>query len=487
MAIRAAAYILGWFFTLLTIGHIFPILIALWSGDYETLIGLVESALILSFLAGAVLLSFRTIRIDHNRKTTLSFLLSLYIIGPVGAGLPFLTTGVTDSLWVAYFEGVSALTTTGASALGAQDTLPTAILAWRILTEWLGGLSFLLVAALLLPLFGVGGASYVAVNLPHGEGETLLARLRSAFQRLGQTYVSITIAFAIGLWISGLPFLDGLTLAMTALATGGYTMQNAGLGAFNNGLAEALIASAMITGALNLTLVRGAARGQAQALFQDQEIRTFIKLLFIATLLMLLLSMGRLFQSDNGFGPYIWNQIFLTISTLTTSGLTSAYTDLPHLSIVILLLALCTMGGSVISTTGGIKALRLHLLSRYATKELARLAHPHGVLSVNYRFSRITSGEMLSTWSLFIGMIVFATFGALMFAAFKLPFMTAVTASIAMLTGTGPLIELVDSSFTGFSTAETAILQNAIILMIMGRMEILLFLVPLFRLLNKKR
>ena len=84
-------------------------------------------------------------------------------------------------------------------------------------------------------------------------------------------------------------------------------------------------------------------------------------------------------------------------------------------------------------------------------------------------------------------MIVIATIGALIFAAFKLPFMTAVGSALALLTGTGPLIGVLDGQFTGFSQAETGVLQNAILLMIVGRMEVLLFLVPLFRLLNKKR
>jgi len=487
MAIRAAAYILGWFFTILTVGHIFPMLIALWGREYEALIGLSESALILAFISGAVLLSFRSIKIVHNRKTTLSFLLSLFIIGPIGAGLPFLTTGVTNSFWVAYFEGVSGLTTTGVSALVSQDQIPTALLIWRIFIEWLGGLSILLIAALLIPLFGVGGASYVMVNLPHGEGETLTDRLRSAFQRLGQTYASITAAFAIGLWILGLPFLDGLTLAMSAIATGGYTLHAAGLDVFNNGLAEGLIAAAMITGALNFTLVRGAARGRAHSLFQDQEIKTFTKVLVIATVFMLVLSAPKAFDGSNQIGPYIWNQVFLAISTLTTSGLTSAHTMPVSLSIIILLFALCIIGGSVVSTTGGIKTLRLHLLSRYATKELARLAHPHGVLSVKYRSSRITSEEMLSTWSLFIGLIVFATFGALMFAAFKIPFISAVGTAVAMLSSTGPLVGLVDSNFMSFHQAETGVLLSAVLLMIIGKLEVLLFLVPFFRLLNNKR
>ncbi|MGD8326444.1 MAG: potassium transporter TrkG [Sphingomonadales bacterium] len=487
MALRAAAYIIGWFFAILSLGHALPFMVALSHGEYEAILGFSESFLILGFISGILLLSFRTSQLVHNRKVTLTVLISFMLIGPMGAGLPFLTLGLQDSLWAAYFEGVSGLTTNGASALGSQDTLAVSIRVWRIMIEWIGGLSLLVMAAVILPLFGIGGASYVAINLPHGEGESLLDRLRSSFHRLGQTYASITLAFAVGLWISGLPFLDGLTFSMTAISTGGYTLRADGLTAFNNAFAEALIAAALITGALNLTLIRGAARGRVTALYEDQETRTFLKVVLFATLLLIIFSFFGASYSEYGYGSHLWNQIFLGLSILTTSGISSAYTESVNLDTLILLFGLSVLGGSMISTTGGIKMMRFHLLARFADKELARLAHPHGVLSVQYRFSRVSTKDILGVWSLFMGFIILAAIGSFMFAAYKLPFITSIGGSIAMLSGTGPFINIADPDFVGFAQMDTGALVGAVALMIAGRMEILLLLVPLFRVLNKKR
>ncbi len=55
-------------------------------------------------------------------------------------------------------EGISGITTTGASVLSDIDFLPKSILYYRAQLNFLGGLGIIVLAIAILPLLGVGGA-----------------------------------------------------------------------------------------------------------------------------------------------------------------------------------------------------------------------------------------------------------------------------------------------------------------------------------------
>ena len=81
---------------------------------------------------------------------------------PVFAALPLMVyfhgAGQPLSFTKAYFEAMSALTTTGSTVLVGLDTLPGSINLWRCFLQWLGGMGILVLAVAILPLLGVGGS-----------------------------------------------------------------------------------------------------------------------------------------------------------------------------------------------------------------------------------------------------------------------------------------------------------------------------------------
>ena len=79
------------------------------------------------------------------------------VLGSVGA-LPFLFAEHPDlSVTDAFFESFSALTTTGATTLVGLDNLPKAILFYRQMLQWFGGMGIIVLAVAILPILGVGG------------------------------------------------------------------------------------------------------------------------------------------------------------------------------------------------------------------------------------------------------------------------------------------------------------------------------------------
>ncbi|MFZ5608630.1 MAG: potassium transporter TrkG [Pseudomonadota bacterium] len=484
MPFAISAYILGWLLALFALGHAVPILVALQFAEGAALQGFVESFAITAFAAGALLLAFRGRAIPDGRRILLICLISVLVATPAAAGLPLLTGGMVSSFIEAYFEGASAITATGASLLGPHDLMTRSGLVWRIMCEWFGGLIVLIAAAVVLPLLGTAAIQFGANALPHGEGAGVMARIRLAFHLLGRAYALLTLGLALALWLADLPFLDGLTLAMTAMATGGFTLRDAGLGHYANPLAELIVLLGLLLGALNLTLVRAAVRGRPALLWHDQETRTFAKTAFIGAAILMTFW---LIEQPGGLAGEagLWSPFFLALSTLATSGLTTGQTVGLPLSIGIILLSLAMLGGSVMSTTGGVKMLRVHLIGRFAGKELARLSHPHGVFPVRLRGRRVDIATMTGVWALLLGSVLLIVFGTLFFAAFKLPFLAALASAVAMLTGAGPLIPLVDPSFAGFGALSAPVLWVSAALMIAGRLEVILAIVPLARLFRR--
>lgn len=60
---------------------------------------------------------------------------------------------VTD----AFFESMSGITTTGATAISGLDDLPYGILMWRAMLHWLGGIGIIVMAVAILPVLRIGG------------------------------------------------------------------------------------------------------------------------------------------------------------------------------------------------------------------------------------------------------------------------------------------------------------------------------------------
>lgn len=103
----------------------------------------------------------------HELKPREGFLIVVLfwtVLGSVGA-LPFLFSERPNlSLTDAFFESFSGLTTTGATTLVGLDSLPKAILFYRQMLQWLGGMGIIVLAVAILPILGVGGCSSIGLK-----------------------------------------------------------------------------------------------------------------------------------------------------------------------------------------------------------------------------------------------------------------------------------------------------------------------------------
>ena len=106
------------------------------------------------------------------------------------ASLPYLFAGgeQLDHPIDAYLEGMSAVTTTGASVVTDYNAFSPTLAMWRQFTQWLGGMGIIILAVAILPRLRVGGRQMMESELPGPEITQLGERIRELLlARTGST------------------------------------------------------------------------------------------------------------------------------------------------------------------------------------------------------------------------------------------------------------------------------------------------------------
>src|SRR6056297_1508815 len=189
---------------------------------YSGLLGLSLVALI------ALAMSNRPVRDTSDLSNLLSLALA-YSALPIFLAVPFYEGLGTTSFLNAYFEMVSAITTTGATLFEKPGRLVDSLHLWRGMVGWLGGLLIWVAASSVLAPLNLGGFEVTSTADP-GQGDTRLDRFERAnsAKRLAQItrtlapiYFGLTLALWLMLVVGGDRPLVAAVHAMSTLATSG--------------------------------------------------------------------------------------------------------------------------------------------------------------------------------------------------------------------------------------------------------------------------
>ena len=152
---KTVFYTLGTLQIILGVFMLIPVIIQLIYNELDS--GFVSASIITVIFGVLFFLS----NLDHNKNidlpqafilTALSWL-SIAIFG----SLPFIFSELNLSFTDAFFESMSGITTTGSTILTDIDSAPKAILLWRAILQWLGGIGIILMAITLMPIMNIGG------------------------------------------------------------------------------------------------------------------------------------------------------------------------------------------------------------------------------------------------------------------------------------------------------------------------------------------
>ncbi len=340
-----------------------------------------------------------------------------------------------------YFESMSGFTTTGATVLTEIEHLTHAILFWRSLTHWLGGMGIVVLAVAILPMLGVGGMQLYRAEVPGPQKDRLTPRITQTAKLLWGVYVLISAVEMLLLWLGGMTWFDALCHTFGTMATGGFSTQNLSIGQYNSVYFDVVIIIFMFLAGTNFSLHYRALRGDFKSYVRDSEFRFYGLTLFLCIGLIV---WNTMFVRVDGqvvfgsFGTALRYAAFQVVSIITTTGYgTFNFEQWPALSQFLLAL-LMFFGGCAGSTGGGMKHIRLLLLIKQGYVEIKRLILPYAVLPIKLG-DRVVPQEVMTNilgfFFLFIG--IFAMVTCIM-AALGLDLISAAAATIATMGNIGP-------------------------------------------------
>ncbi|MGB0906290.1 MAG: TrkH family potassium uptake protein [Maricaulaceae bacterium] len=400
----------------------------------------------------------------ETNSDALAFLLLFWTVLPVLAAIPYYATGSVSHVSTAYFEAVSALTTTGASSLNADD-LPRILHIWRSVLQFFGGVSaatFAVVILAALNLSGTGIHRSMLFTLKKGE---LFERLIGIGRIIVSIYLGLAALCFSLLLLSGTPLFESLCLSLTSVSTGGLTPRSGPLASYVSPFGVTILSCFCLSGAVSIAVLwdfirlRGA--GGRELLWRNAEHRALIAMIGLIIIL------GLAYISPRHAGTLIPEAFFFVSSTGFDYNVIGIEMLPPTL-----LIALALVGGAALSTTGGLKMIRLLLLFRHLTVDLSRLSHPSRVLPVTFRGQVLSDRDFLSIWMYFFGFTLVFGAGIVALGAAGLPYDIAVASAAASLANMGPLLDatLPISSYSDFTLPQQFISS---VIMLFGRVEVL--------------
>lgn len=273
-----------------------------------------------------------------------------YLIVPAISSVPYIILQGMSPI-DAYFESMSGWTGTGLSMILRPEDSSNAVLLWRSVTEWIGGIGviLLMVVILIRP-----GTSTFILYQSEARKEKIHPSIQSTINTIWKLYAGLT-AFGIMLFVvCGMPLWDAINHAMVAIGTGGFSIYFDSIAHYNSPLIEAAVCVMMLLGALPFFVMYHAIRGKIMEFFTDVQVKAFF---FIIILLSAGLALENYFHYL-GIIDSIRYSVFQLISGITCTGFqTTDMSGWTHTALLIMSIAMI-IGGCAGSTAGGIKVAR---------------------------------------------------------------------------------------------------------------------------------
>ena len=435
---------------------------------------------------------------DLGPSEALLFVTLAWLVAAVVGAIPYVLAGAGTASTLAnpinaLFESMSGFTTTGATVMGeiSFEQHSRALLLWRQLTQWLGGMGIIVLMIAILPEVAVNGAQLMASEAPGPELQKLTPKIAETARALWLIYFGFTVFLAALLYALSLlglaPNMDlynAIAHAFTTLPTGGFSPQADSIAYFSAAVQWAMIPFMVVAG-VNFALFWHVLRGEAEVLVGNTEFRAYAGALAVLTagVAVLLVGgaappLGTLGGVTGGLTENTIRQAAFQVGSLmnSTGYATSDFAQWDTHAQVFLLFVMF-VGGSAGSTGGGVKVVRWLVVLKAIRRELFTTARPDVVQPVRLGGSVVDEGAirgiMVFTMLYVLLLGVSAVFFSLDTAriGIQLTTLEAVSASLATLGNIGPGFGRL-GPFGGYLFFSDASKLLMIFLMWLGRLEI---------------
>ncbi len=388
---------------------------------------------------------------------------------------PFLIHGSITNVTDAYFETMSGFSTTGATILDDVECLPHAILFWRSLMQWIGGLGIVFFTIAILPSLVGGSVKVFAAEATGPIKAKMHPRLSTTAKWIWSIYLILTFACGLSFWTAGINWFEALNYSMTTTATGGFSIHNESTEFFHSPTIDYISITFQFLSGINFTLLYITIfKMKLKSLFTNSEFRLYISIMAGATLWIMYLLISRM---DYDFEHAFRSALFQVVSFMTTTGMFNEDAGTwPHVTWVILGVVMY-LGACAGSTSGGFKCIRGVMLLKVVRNNFRQSLHPNAVLPVKVNGQNIPQSKLITLFAFFtLTMLMILVTATIMIVA-GIDNTNAITIALSCVSNVGPTLGTQIGPVMSWSILPEYIKWILCLLMLMGRLEIMTVLV----------
>jgi trk system potassium uptake protein TrkH len=461
------------------------------------------------------------------RRESIVLVVLLWLITSLISALPFYFSHTLTRPIDAFFESMSGLTTTGASVIcpklydsHTQEELPIhitnqhvpdttysyygtvapirdpntglvlhcgieavgkALLLWRSLLQWIGGIGIVVIFLMILPALGVGGKFLYQSEITGPIKEGITPRIRETAAQLLKLYILFTVVEILLLVLTNraLPFFDAVCLSLSNISTGGFSIRNDNIASYQNSATEWIVFIFMIIGSINFALYFHAFKLK----FSRVYVPDFILFLLTAAIGCIVVSVFLIGQEGiQSVGEAFRLGSFQALSMQTSTGFVIANYDLWPFAPQMFMLLLMFIGGMSGSTASGIKTSRIYILYKIIIHRLESIYRPDSVRKLRIGTAEVDEKNAQTVLAFFCIVILFAVFGTVLLVLDHIDPETSLGMTACFLNNVGAAFRAAGptDSFAFLSIFSKIV---AILWMLLGRLEyfvVLLLFLPSF-------
>ncbi len=476
--LRPVAYVIGRILVVLAILMVAPAIIDGRAGN-PNWAAFAQSAIVTG-VVGMTLTLATANGLSSSLDVRQAYLLTIGIwsLVPAFGALPFWLGEPQLSPVYAYFEGVSGITTTGASVITGLAELSHGLNLWRGMLNWLGGLGIAFIAMIFLPIMRVGGMQFFRTEGFDTFGKAL-PRATDIARQLMMLYLALTVLYMLVYGALGMRALDAVVHGMSTVATGGFSTRDS---SFNDYSPAIHYAGAVFMILASMPYIRYVQlmNGAVGPLWRDAQARAYLRWLLSAVAFV---AAWQVWSTGMGVEQAFRESLFNLASIMSSTGFGAG--SFPAWGGVMLIVALVLgiVGACSGSSASGLSVFRVQIAMAVLRRQIRQIANPSAIDPVKYE-GRTVDEDVISALIMFISGFILIL-GTLTVAMT----LTGVDIESALFGtwqalgnigyGFGPLV-MRTGSFIDYPEPAILIMTVAMIMGRLGLMAVLVLLLPSF-------
>ncbi|WP_433634370.1 TrkH family potassium uptake protein [Halomicrococcus sp. NG-SE-24] len=169
-----------------------------------------------------------------------------------------------------FFESMSGITGTGLTMTDDESVLPRTLQWWRTFIEWVGGVGVIVLTTAILARPGSGS---LTLYESEARSEKIHPSIVSTVRTIWWIFILFTFLSISLLWLAGMPPWDAINHGMTGLATGGFSVTDGSIGAYDSPLIDFAMIPVMVLGSIAFPVHYLIFQGDLRNLYTDIQTR----------------------------------------------------------------------------------------------------------------------------------------------------------------------------------------------------------------------